>query len=304
MKQRKAGQRGKRANQHIAAFITHHLAHAHGLQLTLLQQLGVRLAHHQAQAGKQRHHVDGKGHEEGIAPAPVQKLCRAQAAVQVGKQAGSQHKAHWRAQLPDHGKPAAPLLRRAHRQQRGQAVPGAAQRQPLANAQDDQRHDGRAAHRGIAGQKRHARRASAQQEQRQRELGAPAPAPLHGHGNGRAHRAGHKSQREDGKCHQRAVKPRHKREEQRGKHQHAGDTKDKKVEIFRRTPNDDPHRDLTRGDVLVGVGTCEGDRTFKAWNRQCRRTWAVHIDAPQASDTAPFYTPLSRATSELSLGCA
>ena len=57
-------------------------------------------------------------------------------------------------------------------------------------------------------------------------------------------------------------------------------------------------------DVLIGVGTCEGDRTFKAWNRQCRRTWAVHIDAPQASDTAPFYTPLSRATSELSLGCA
>ncbi|MPM69646.1 hypothetical protein SDC9_116594 [bioreactor metagenome] len=81
MEQRQAGQRGKRAQQHTAALVAHHLGHADGLQFTGLQRVGVRLPHHQTQAGKQRHHVDGKGDEERIAPAPVQELADRQAAI-------------------------------------------------------------------------------------------------------------------------------------------------------------------------------------------------------------------------------
>ena len=47
----------------------------------------------------------------------------------------------------------------------------------------------------------------------------------------RAHRAHHKSQRKDGKCHQRAVKRRDINGKNSGKHQHAGDTKDKSRNI-------------------------------------------------------------------------
>ncbi|MNS97281.1 hypothetical protein D3C72_1316070 [compost metagenome] len=281
MEERKAGQGGKCPQQHIAPFIAHDTGHAHGLQLQLLQQFGIRLAHHQAQTGKQSHHVDGKSHKKRIAPAPVQKLGHAQAAVQISKQTGRQHKPDGGTQLANHGKPAAALLRGAQGQQGRQTVPRPTQRQPLADAEHHQRHDGDRARRGVTRQKRHARRAGPQQEQRQRQLGAPPPAPLNGHRNGGAERTRHKRDRKDGKSSQGAVQPRQKRKQQRRKHQHAGNTKHKEVEIFGRPANDHAHRDLAGGDILIRMGPRQRPFTLKPWRTQRRRTLANHIDIPQ-----------------------
>ena len=95
--------------------------------------------HHQAQAGKQRHHVDGKGHEErdSASPSPKTLPC---SGCRTGRQTGWQPaQNHWRAQLPDHGKPAAPLLGALIASSEGRPSQVPPKRQALANAQDDQR---------------------------------------------------------------------------------------------------------------------------------------------------------------------
>ena len=102
MEQRKAGQRGKRANQYIAAFVTQKTCHADGFQLALLQQLCIGLTYNQTQTREERYNIHSKSHTEGVAPAIAQKLISRQAGVQKGKQCGRKNKAQWRTQLSNH----------------------------------------------------------------------------------------------------------------------------------------------------------------------------------------------------------
>ena len=268
MEQRKAGQCSKSPQQHVAAFVAHDAAHRYRLQLTLLEQFRVRLPHHQAQACKQGHHVHRKGHKKRIAPAPGQKLLHREAAVQVGKQAGSQHKTERCAQLADHGVPAPALLGGRHGQQRRQAVPRPAQCEPLAHTQDQQGHDGGGARILVARQKRHAHGADAQHEQRNGQLGAPPPAPLDGHGDGGTHRAHHERNGQQRKGHQRAVQAGHKGKQEGWEDKNAGDPENEEVEILGRASDDHAHSDFAGGDVLMRISPRERGGAFVKTGRR------------------------------------
>ncbi len=281
VEQREAGQRGEGAQEHVAAFAAHELQHAHGCQFTLLQHLGIGLADDQAQAGEERHHVDREGDEEREAPAPVEELLHRQVAVEIGEQAGCERETDRRAQLPDHGVPAAPLLRGGHGQQGRQPVPGAAQRQALAQAQHDQGDDGGVAHAVVARQEGHARGGGAQQEQGDRELGAASPAPLHRHRDGRADRARDEGQREDREGHQRAVQARHEGKDERREHQHAGDPEDEEVEILGRTPDDHADRDLTGRGFFMGVRMGQGFLVVEIPGGVRGSSKPTHMNAPR-----------------------
>ena len=137
----------------------------------------VFLGHHQPQPREQRHHVNGEGHEEGITPAPFQEIGLGKRQMQEQEQRAGDHEADGRAQLAQHRVPATTLRRRVQRQQRRQAVPGAAQRQALQASEHRQQRDGVHADHVIARQEGHAHGGRAQQEQRGGELGgAPSGA--------------------------------------------------------------------------------------------------------------------------------
>ena len=131
----------------------------------------VFLGHHQPQPREQRHHVNGEGHEEGITPAPFQEIGLGKRQMQEQEQRAGDHEADGRAQLAQHRVPATTLRRRVQRQQRRQAVPGAAQRQALQASEHRQQRDGVHADHVIARQEGHAHGGRAQQEQRGGELG-------------------------------------------------------------------------------------------------------------------------------------
>ena len=70
-----------------------------------------------------------------------------------------------RAELSEHRVPAAAVLRRVQRQQRRQAVPGAAERDALADAENRQQHDRQRPQARVARQEGDAGGGDAQQEQ-------------------------------------------------------------------------------------------------------------------------------------------
>ena len=131
MEQRITGQGGEGADENIVAFLAYHLAGADGFQLTFLHGFGVFLTQHQAQARKQGDHVDGERHEERVTPAPAQEVRGAQAVIEIQEQGAGDHKAQRRAQLADHGVPAAAFLGGVQGEEGREAVPGAAERDAL-----------------------------------------------------------------------------------------------------------------------------------------------------------------------------
>jgi len=255
------------ADQHVAAFTAaRQLEGGYGLQFQLFQQAGVGLAHHQPQACEQGHHVDREGHAEGVAPAPFHKLFVAQRLVEVGKQCRCHHKAQRGAQLADHGIPAALFGWGAQCQQRRQAIPGAAQGQPLQDAEQHQQGDGIAAQVNIAGQQCHAHRGGSQQEQRDGQLGGTAPALLDDHGDGGADGAGDEGQREHGKRRQHAVEQGVVGEEHVREHQHAGNAEDEEVEILGRSADDDAGSDFAGRSLFVPFfSVSASDRSSEPW---------------------------------------
>ena len=72
---------------------------------------------HQPKACEQRDHVYREGHEEAVAPAPIQKIRRRQRCVQQQVKRARYHEADGRAQLSHHRVPAALLGRRGERKQ-------------------------------------------------------------------------------------------------------------------------------------------------------------------------------------------
>ena len=161
--------------------------------------------HHDAQPREQRDDVDGEGHEEGIAPAPVEEILRRQAMDEVGEQRARHHQAERRAELRDHRVPAAPLLRRVHRQQRGAARPRC--RRAPGPARSRRMH--RMTMRGradllVAGQEGHRDRRGAEQEQRDRQLDAAAIDAVDRHEDDGADGARDEGKRKDGERIERA----------------------------------------------------------------------------------------------------
>ncbi len=168
-------------------------------------------------------------------------------------------------------------LLEVERQQRRQAVPRTAERQTLANAQDQQRHHGSQARVLVARQERHPHRAHAQQEECHGQLGAPAPAPLDGHGNGRAHRAHDKSDRQQRKRHQRAIQVREEWKEEGREDENAGDPENEEVEILGRASDDHAHSNFAGGHVFMRISPRErGGAFFKAGRRVSGRGGAAH----------------------------
>ncbi|MCY1361340.1 hypothetical protein D9M69_480010 [compost metagenome] len=261
MEQRVAGQRGERADQQVGALRAGQLDHAGGLQLALFEQARVLVGGHQAQAREQRHHVDGEGHVEGVAPAPVEEVGQRQAGIQVREQRAGQEEAQRCAQLAQHGVPAALVGRCVQRQQRRQAIPRAAQRQALGKAEDGQQHDGREADAGVARQEGDAGGGGAQQEQRDGQLGLAPEAPLDRHRDHGAEGARDEGEREDHEGPEHAFQALLEREEHRREHQHRGDAVDEEVEILGGAADDHADRDLARGDVRM-VGVCGADTAF------------------------------------------
>ena len=176
----------------------------------------VFLGHHQPQPREQRHHVNGEGHEEGITPAPFQEIGLGKRQMQEQEQRAGDHEADGRAQLAQHRVPATTLRRRVQRQQRRQAVPGAAQRQALQASEHRQQRDGVHADHVIARQEGHAHGGRAQQEQRGGELGG-APAALDGHGQRGADGPRDEGEAEDDEGPERALERRLERKNTRGK---------------------------------------------------------------------------------------
>ena len=162
MEQRITGQGGERTDENIVAFLAHHLAGADGFQLTFLHGFGVFLTQHQAQARKQGDYVDGERYEERVTPAPAQEVRGAQAVIEIQEQGAGDHKAQRRAQLADHGVPAAAFLGGVQGEEGREAVPGAAERDALHDPEQGEQGDGVAAQFFIAGQEGDARGGGAQ----------------------------------------------------------------------------------------------------------------------------------------------
>jgi len=274
VEQRVAGQRGERADQDVGARRADKFGQAGGFQFALFGQARVFVGGHEAQAGEQRHHVDREGHVEAVAPAPVEEVFARQARVQVGEQCAGNEEADGRAQLAQHGVPAAAVGRRVQRQQRRQAVPRTAQRQALAEAEHRQQHDGREAKAGVARQEGDAGGGRAEHEKRQGQLGFSPETSLDGHRDDSSERTRDEGERENQERVENTFKMLLEREENRRKHQHRGDAVDEKVKIFGCAADDHADRDFAGGDVRVVVTLPGAD-----FGRVRQRLGALRTDA-------------------------
>ncbi|MNQ96651.1 hypothetical protein D3C85_1122660 [compost metagenome] len=251
MEHGEAGQRGEGADDDAAAFFAHGLDHGGRVQLQRLERSLEGGRHHDAQAGEQGHHVDGEGHEEGIAPAPVEEVGGRQLAEEVGEQGAGHDQAEGRAQLRHHGVPAATVLRRADGQKRSHAVPGAAQSHALTYAQDDQ-HDRRpVTDLGVAGQEAEADRRQAHQEQGDGQLGPAPEAPVDLDEQGRTDGAGDEGHGEDGEGEQGAAQRSRIGKDQLREDHDRSDRIDEEVEEFRRATDDHADRNFSGVDFAV-----------------------------------------------------
>ena len=145
------------------------------------------------------------------------------------------------------------MARRVQRQQRGQAVPGTAQREALENTEQRQQQDGPDAQGVVGGQQRHADGGGAQHEQRHGEFHATAPVPLDGHEQGGTEGPGQEREGKNNECRQHAFQASQERKEHVGEHQHRGDAEHEEIEIFRGAADHHAHGDLP-GRHLGAVG--------------------------------------------------
>ena len=257
MEHGEAGQGGEGADGDPGAFRLDGGVDRSGLQLAGLEQLLEAGGHDDAKAGEQGHDVDGEGHEEGIAPAPVQEVGRRQGVQEEGEQGRGDDQADGRAQLGNHGVPAAAILGGVDRQKRSQAVPGAPQRDALTDAEDSEQYGGGDADGFIAGQEGHRDGRGAQQEQRYGKLGAAPELLVDGDEQGRAERAGQEGQGEDREGQQRAADRPGEREDQLRKHDHGSDGVDEEVKELRRPANDHADGDFAGVHLaVIGVEGC------------------------------------------------
>ena len=204
-----------------------------------------------AQPREQRHHVDGEGDEEGVAPAPVEEIVGREIGDEISEQPARHHEAERRAELRDHRVPAALPLRRVHRQQRCQPVPGAAEREALPDAEQSEQYRRAGADVGVARQKRHGDGRAAEQEQRDGQLDAAAIGAVDRDENDSADRPRDEGEREDRERIERAAQRIDLGENQPRKHQHRGDRIDEEVEELRGAADDDADRDLARVKLVV-----------------------------------------------------
>ncbi|MDF9791568.1 hypothetical protein M2440_002269 [Methylorubrum extorquens] len=227
---------------------------ADGLEPTLVEKPGEFGGGHEPEPREQGHDVDGEGAEEREAPAPVGEILRGQVDGEEREQRARHHEAERRAELRDHRVPATALPRRVEGEQRGHAVPGAAEREALRDPQHREQLDGDDADRVVARQEADRRGRAAEQEQGEGEL-HPASVPLvDPHEEDRPERAGDEGQREDGERVERAREGGGEGEEHLREHQHRGDAEHEEVEIFRRPPDHHAERDVVGADVVVAHG--------------------------------------------------
>ena len=151
MEQSEAGQRRERPDDDVAPFLLQRRQDRRRHQIALFEQTFEFMRHHDAQPGEERHDVDRKGDEEGIAPAPVKEIGFRHVEDGEGEQAARHDQRQRRTKLRHHRIPATLMLRRVERKERGQTVPGAAQRDTLRGAKDDQDHRSIVANRLISG---------------------------------------------------------------------------------------------------------------------------------------------------------
>ena len=251
VKQGKARQRCERADDDVAPVAAHGLDDRRRLKLATFEQRRVVRSRHHPQPGEQGNDVNRKGDEEWIAPSPVEEIGGRQRRHEKGEQSACHDQSERRAKLRNHRVPAAPVLRRIQRKQRGQSIPLSAKRNPLADAKHGKQHRRPDANRVIAWQERDGRRRSAEQEQRDRQL---RPAPEHrvnAQEDQRADWARNKCQREDGKGVNGPGEPIDIGKDNAWKHQHRRDRIDEEIEKFRSPSDDHADRNLARRDVAM-----------------------------------------------------
>ena len=221
---------------------------------TPFEQLRELLGGNETQAREQGHHVDGKGTEERVTPAPAQEIGLRQIEHEVREQDGSHHEADRRAELRDGGIEAPPLHRCVEGEKGRKPVPGPTEGQALPDPEDAEKVQGPGADRPIAGQERDRHGGEAEQEERDGEFDAAAMPPVDGHEDDRPDRPGDEGQREHGKgvecCRQRIREGK----VNLGEDHHGGDGEYEEVEVFRRATDDDSDGDLARSNPVVGRG--------------------------------------------------
>jgi hypothetical protein len=172
--------------------------------------------------------------------------------------------------LGHHGEPAATVLGRVQGQQRGQAVPGAAQCDALADAGQGQDRRRPKADGLVAGDEGHGDGRGAQQEQGGRQLGPAAELAVHGDEDQRAQRPGQEGQGEDREGEEGAADRPGEREDQLREHHHRSDGVYEEVEEFRRSAYDDADGDFARIHLAMPrVDSCGvAFQGFRRWGRR------------------------------------
>ncbi len=251
VEEREARERREGADHDLPAVRLDRRGDARGLELERGKCIGIIRRHDDAQTGEQRHHVERERHEEGIAPAPIEEIGRRQADEEESEQPARHDEAERRADLRDHRIPAALLVGYVHRQQRGEAVPGTAQRHTLPDPEPAQEEGGEGTDLAIGRQKGDRYSRSTEQEQGDGELGAAAEFAVDRQEDQGPDRARNEGEREDYERVERAGQPIDIREDRRREDQHRGDRIDEEVEEFRRPADDNADRDLAGANMMV-----------------------------------------------------
>ena len=197
-----------------------------------------------AQAGEERDDVDREGDEERIAPAPLDEVGVGERADQVDEEGAGDEEADRRAELGDHRVPAALALGGVHREERGEAVPGAAEGDALGDAHDRQDQDRVDAGERVVRGEGDAGGGAAEQEERQRQFDAPAPAPVDGAEDEGAEGPRDEAEREDREGPQHRLDRRQEGKERAREDEDRGDRVDEEVEELGAAADDDADGDV------------------------------------------------------------
>ncbi len=218
-----------------------------------LEQRGIFLRRHHAQAREQRHDVDGEGDEERIAPAPVEEIVSREITGEIGEQRARHDQAERRAELRNHRVPATALgggAFSASSEAMPSQAPPSARPWPMRTSASSQ--IAATPISSIAGQERERHGGCAEQEQRDVSLAAAVLA-VDRHEDDGADRPRDEGQREDHEGIEGAGQLAREREHQAREHHHRGDGVDEEVEEFRGAADDDADGDLAGTGLVVAM---------------------------------------------------
>ena len=173
----KLAQRHEGADKDSSPLCADHFPDRGRGEFARLEKLRELLGCHEAKSREKSDDVYREGHVERVTPAPIEEVVHGQVGEKEREQGTCEPEADGRSELRDHRIPALAVTGGFDRQKRSEAVPRAAQREPLPYTESGEQPDRGHPDAVIGRQERDRHRRATEQEQGDRQFHA-SPMPV------------------------------------------------------------------------------------------------------------------------------